>query len=95
MLRCNQLLPAPCRRGAAEHVCERWRRLLLALPAACITFDFEEGVWGAEDDGFVPAVLAALGSRAVGHVKVCNADPSLPPQFWRALGEGLVARAHG
>lgn len=85
----------PCCRGAAEHVCLRWRRLALALPASRITFDFVDSVWGEDDPGFVPAVVDALRRRAVGRLEICNAPGSLPPGFWESLGEGLVARARG
>lgn len=89
------MIASPRCRGAAEHVCQCWRLLALALPASRVTLDFADSVWGADEPGFVAALLQALGSRPVGRVEIEHAPGSLPPQFWSELGEGLVARARG
>lgn len=76
-------------------MCQRWRLLVLALPASRVTLDFADSVWGADEPGFVAALLQALGGRPVGLVEIEHAPGSLPPQFWSELGEGLVASARG
>ncbi|PRW34084.1 leucine rich repeat [Chlorella sorokiniana] len=82
-------------RRAAEHVCCRWHRLALALPASRVALDFQDSVFGEDEPGFVSALLQALGGRPVGRVEIVNAPSSLPSDFWAELGVSLISRARG